>query len=741
MFKVSSLCLLLAYIHCSLSYNGEVVRIDEAGLIIKEDKCSYPCSLKQKRNSQPGKKSHTLQALDCRFPKSIKSGLLEQICNRDQEVQQAEAKEVLLLQYSKRQVVKAVRCQRRETRLNAICGAFSHNKLLEPPDILIPAMFTVQDCATAVHTGLYTEESGRALPVQVNQRYHYKYVAHGSLTASTDNVQCTGGEIIVHGEVHRSLLTLVTVELEITEVSLEVYPNGTYQSSKCTDSQQCQDGLTAYVLRKELNTCPLFIIRTLLMYPVNVQTTEGKKAGWVSEEHKLLLVEGRRGIAPSSCGPVTTVIHTNFKNLKIVMKEKWMSELRHVAHTLGPSELDLDLELRTSADYMTYNMEQMVKNKMLHMGSNLCKMNRHSLNTAEISPFHINSLLRIRGEVVSELECTPVTVSVREGDRRTFCTADSLPAWLGNEPVHVQAGTHLVVSDSQMAQIPCTGRYPAVFRVDSGVLLQANPVVTVVNLSLTHIESEYAHLLPDEDVHHGDTGDLLYTSDEVEEFNSMVHYSRTKDQVLDALVSKYCESGDCGSYKPGAQSSYFNLDKLKDTIEHPFAWVGEYRRKLSEIGGYCSILILLFLIIKFLMKVYQLLSLRLRKKLPFVQAASYAFLLDKQRKQDLVDAAQQARSTGYPVSAPAPPVVEFKTIAEEKQRLGRTNHAASAPMEDELQALLEENRSTSEMPVARKRHLNSEVVDVGAKVKGADSQQDVDVEDQPPHPRNWLREM
>ena len=112
MVKVSSLFLLLAYIHCSLSYNGEVVRIDEAGLIIREDKCRYPCSLKQKRDSPTVKKSHTIQALDCRFPKTIKNGLLEQICNRDQEVQKAEAKEVLLLQYSKRQVVKAVRCQR-----------------------------------------------------------------------------------------------------------------------------------------------------------------------------------------------------------------------------------------------------------------------------------------------------------------------------------------------------------------------------------------------------------------------------------------------------------------------------------------------------------------------------------------------------------------------------------------------------------------------------------------------------
>ena len=186
---------------------------------------------------------------------------------------------------------------------------------------------------------------------------------------------------MINRELHRSVLTLVTVELEITEVSPEMYPNGTYQSFRCTDGQQCQDGLTSYVLRKELNHCPLFIIRTLLMHPVSVQTEEGKKAGWISEEHKLLLMEGNREFAPPGCGPVTTIINTNFKNLKIVLKEEGISELRHVAHTLGAHELDLDLEMRTSAEYLTYNMEQLLRSKMLHMGSNLCRMNRHSLHT------------------------------------------------------------------------------------------------------------------------------------------------------------------------------------------------------------------------------------------------------------------------------------------------------------------------------------------------------------------------
>ena len=422
---------------------------------------------------------------------------------------------------------------------------------------------------------------------------------------------CTGSKIRINGEVHRSVLTLVSVEIEITEVSIDIYPNGTYQSFKC-NKDLCQDGMTSYVLMKEVNYCPLYIIRTLKMRSVKVRTDEGEKDGWLANEHKLLLIEGNTEAAPPGCGPITRVTNTNFKSLKIVLREEKMAKWIKAVHALGASELDLDLELRTSAEFLAYSMEQLMKNTVLHVGTNLCKMNQHSLHLAEISPFHPNSLLRVRGEVVSELECTPVPVYIQLGDRRTFCSADSIPGWLGNEPVHVQADTHLIIEDKQVHQIPCTGRYAAIFRADDGVLLQATPVVTEVDVTLSHIDSEYTHILQDEDVHHGDSGDLLYTSEEVEQFNNMIHFSRTKTRVLDALVSKYCESGNCGSYKPSAKSSYFNLEMLKDTITHPFAWVGELRHNLSEIGSYCSLIILLILVFKLLAGFYQLLNLKVR---------------------------------------------------------------------------------------------------------------------------------
>ena len=738
-----SACLSFCY-----SYSGDLIQLgNKTGLIVGGDNCRYPwCGHNKKKLglTQATNGSHSISGLDCRYPRSVKNGLLKHICQRDPEEPEEEMKGIILLQYSNLQNTRAVRCRRRETRLNAVCGAFSHTKILEPPDVLISAMITVEECQRAVHQGIFNEESGRSTPVKKNNRYHYKYLEHGTLTSSTDNVACTGGEIYVHGEIHRSIITMVTVELEFTELNLKLYPNGTYESFKC-NKDLCQDGLISYVLLKEVNYCPLYIIRTLLMRPVHVQTEEGNQQAWVSHEHKMLLIERGQEVAPPGCNPITTVISTNFKSLKIVLvlTEDKLAELRNVAHTLGASEVDLDLELRMSAEYLTYYTEQQLKNTVLHMGSNLCMMSQHSLHTAELSPFHKNSLLRIRGEIVSELECNPVQVVIRIGDQRGFCTTDTIPGWLDNEPVHVQAGTHLVVEESQINQVACNQRYTAIFRTDNGVLLQANPVVTEIQMIVSHIESEYAHLLPKENVHHGDSEDLLYTNEEVEEFNQMVHFSRTKDRVLDALVIKYCENGNCGNYKPSAQSSYFNLEQLKDTIEHPFAWIGNLRRSIAEVGSYCSLLILIFVFIKFLIYIYQLLNLKLR-----TQTDAYDLEMSNMYTQNREEETHKVRNVNFVASAPALPVDELQTLME-GGRSAPTPPLNRPKSRKTIVSNLTRPKSrkttvsnlTPTSPVARPRNMKPEYAEIGEKVKEADSQQDVVVESEPPHPRNWLEEL
>ena len=106
--------------------------------------------------------------------------------------------------------------------MQEVCGAFSHTKVLEPLDVLVPTLIPMEVCTTAVNQQMYTKEDGNTLPIVVNHNYIYKYISHGKLSVSTDNVACQGADIMINGEIHKSIVTLVTVQLEFKGIDIEI---------------------------------------------------------------------------------------------------------------------------------------------------------------------------------------------------------------------------------------------------------------------------------------------------------------------------------------------------------------------------------------------------------------------------------------------------------------------------------------------------------------------------------------
>ena len=86
-------------------------------------------------NGQGKSKSYFITGLDCRTPQSVKHGLLSEVCgagNRDTAGGTAVPETVSILQYSTKHVVSGVRCTKRVSAINEICGSFSHSMILEP---------------------------------------------------------------------------------------------------------------------------------------------------------------------------------------------------------------------------------------------------------------------------------------------------------------------------------------------------------------------------------------------------------------------------------------------------------------------------------------------------------------------------------------------------------------------------------------------------------------------------------
>ena len=57
--------------------------------------------------------------------------------------------EMTVIQFNPIRKFKGIKCEKRVSAITAVCGAFSHSKLVAPPDVLMPVIVTQKECALA----------------------------------------------------------------------------------------------------------------------------------------------------------------------------------------------------------------------------------------------------------------------------------------------------------------------------------------------------------------------------------------------------------------------------------------------------------------------------------------------------------------------------------------------------------------------------------------------------------------
>jgi len=637
-----------------------------------------------------------MTALDCRTPQAVQTGLVSQVCDSGSQAEvETEEQEVLILYSSNKHAVRAVRCEKYLSRIYMICGSFSHTKLLSPPDILSPIPFDPAVCKSTMERRVYNKEDGGSIPVEVDRSYTYKYIAHGSLQLATDNVYCQGSSIMLNGERHDDVVELVTAKVKFISVDIEMdigsatdLESHVKLPTTCAREITCSDGPFAYVVEHPASSCNMYILRSLNMRKTQVKTSKGSETALVSHEHKLLFIIRDREVTQKDCRPIYECQQTNFHDLKVVLQEDSISQIEKLADHLAASQVDIDLELRTASEYMSYRFERLLADQLRHVAGNLCKLSQHTFGAAELSPFHKHALLRVKGELLQELTCKEVRAEVRIGEERSDrCYSDAIPAWLDNQPVLIAARTRLVLSHDESQTVRCDAMYSPVFRTDDGTLVQAAPVVKVVDITLTHFQSDYLHLGEVGVVHETFGEDILYTTQEISKFNNLLHFGRSRNLVLDSLVRKYCTGGNCGSYTPGTGSA-FSLNALKDEIQQPIHWFEDILKSLEKYGGICSIIVLCLTIITLVYRIGQTVYLALCRKVQPMHAFRLSFMLNETIRSTMINDEPEPEATPMvvtpPKAAPAPTV---------------TPEPAYAPLRMQPPARIEELSTVENIPL------------------------------------------
>ena len=647
-------------------------------------------------------KQVSIEALDCRFPTHIQSGLVNKICSNDNAnimKPGLNKTKVILLQQSTKRVIKGYRCEKYYSVFTEVCGMFSHTKLYSPPKIKEPQLITSAECQGMRDTLTYKREDDSLAGIQLNQIYQYQFVRHGQLHYSATNVACEGATITVHGEQVSNIVELISAEVIIKAIEIETdivraldLDRNVPLPTTCAHERQCQVGTEAYLMVHPESACPLSVIRTADMNLVKLQSDDGEKDALIDHQDKILLTLVNKEIAPTACRPIFSMYQTEFSNLKVVTEDIALAAVSNIVKHFDASLLDLDLEIRTSESYLTYYFQEVLFQQMKSVTSKICTVSSHSLELNELSPFHPDSLLRVRGDIIQELRCKRVIAVARIGETRNEkCSSDSLPVWVDNQPVRIQSRTHLVVDEDPLEMIPCNAAYMPVFLAKDGkTMLTANPEVQLTKIPLGHLEEDYLHLTDTVDLKHPNFGkDLLYTKEEMEQFNELIHFQRTKKRVINALITDYCEANDqCGTYSPtSGTSTAFNLQHLEDKIYSPFEIFFDWSEKLTKIGNVCSIFIVLLLVASIVYKISKVFWLTFRHNLGFRQAVKLGLFVDTTLMKALVE----ATPTEHHQSRPLPPEPEQIPLHPFP-----TSHPAPEPMPNTNRAVVTYRPPTSE---------------------------------------------
>ena len=536
--------------------------------------------------------------MDYRQPTKIQSGLVDDICGKPTNTTSERiTQDVIVLQSSGTRVITATRCKKQAHRILMYCGAYSHMKLIEPPDVHRDEEFTKEACKLTT-TGVYKREDGNLMNVEKGRPLRYKYLEHGKVTFNPTNVACEGATFNIGGEQHKGIIEYMSIEVMIEEVTIEI-DDGSIRDLDaniklpyaCGKDEACTNGPVAYVWKNPEHWCPLYHVRTIPMERIQLTTVKGTENALISHEHKLTLIMRGSYTVPRDCRELRKVYNTNYDQIKVAFTADLYYHADQVTAALIPSVLDLDLELRITDEYLAYKMENLIDERSRQVAQKLCKINQHNIRTAEISPFHPNALLRISGEVITEVQCQPTIVYARIGDKRSEkCNADALPVWASNHPSWLQSVTRILLEESELQHISCESQFLPTFYTEDKKLLHAKPDVQEVQVKLTHVGTDYLHHDPDH-VHETFETDLLYSSNEIEKFNSLIHFSRSKSNLVSALTEKYCsKSKNCGSYKPPTSSSSFSLQNLEDEIVQSFSIWSRIKDFAGEYGGICGLI-------------------------------------------------------------------------------------------------------------------------------------------------------
>ena len=558
-----------------------------------------------------------LSALDCRHPKKAIYSLKRKICNvTTDQITEQPPQPVMIVTQARTQELRAFRCEKSVTTMTSICGAYSHNKLIAPPDILRPTPVSEDECRTAATAGFVSTEAGKTIPIKPDTTISYKLVPIGQLDFQTNNVYCTGGTAVLQGRTHTDLIQFKTVRFTLQVVTLEhdlereaLVDLDLHSPLKyaCIKDLMCTVSTYTYFIPAPPPSCGMYPVRNIPMSEVYVPIQNGTsfQRAMVSHPHKVFLEEMEDVDVPAECqalGLRGRYTRTNVDGIYLLKSASMINVFSEIATFLPPSSVSMDTEVRTTGEYIEYTLESQLQRKLKLMHNTICTMSSEQLVQQEMSPFATDSIIRVRGDVLQHMQCSRVNITLAVGSQTSrFCYDNAIPVQFGPEKLLVHGDTRQLIELAEATQVPCDSTLSPIFEdSSSSVLFTADPIVKIVDIPIVEVNLDALHLrdLTDGISHDQWLTDIFYSSSEIRGYNNLIHFERVKENIMSQVTQRYCSSADCGSYRgPSSDLTSFDISHLEQQVQD-FSWTDALLQPLYKAGNISSLFMLMYVIVK-----------------------------------------------------------------------------------------------------------------------------------------------
>ena len=184
---------------------------------------------------------------DCSNPSNIERLSIYTVCNQvDDSVKETE--EYTILQKMRNKVMKGHKCQVKRSKWMLYCGAFSHEKMIEIPQIEINQDISISQCEDMISTNTFISEFGTTHGVALNEETVFSVNERGvTHTESNGKVWCQGQQIKIGDTVIDDVLVLsqYRITLEKEEFLTHSQPQGLRQVEALNDHVKLPKKCTA----------------------------------------------------------------------------------------------------------------------------------------------------------------------------------------------------------------------------------------------------------------------------------------------------------------------------------------------------------------------------------------------------------------------------------------------------------------------------------------------------------------